>query len=146
MNVIWGAVIGSQEFKAQYVSEKVKKWTEDVQELSRLAKDEPQAVYSCYTKAVCHKWAYVQRTIPETSQLFQSLEDAIREELIPSQVGRKVSSIERRLLALPVRLGGLGISNPTETADDEFRVPSHQTWSQSYRIKNKICPITTKQM
>ena len=44
----------------------------------------------------------------------------IREKLIPALVGRSVSDIERRILALPVRLGGIGLSNPVLSADREY--------------------------
>ena len=113
-----GAVIGSQSFKQTYVEKKVSKWVEDVDELSALAKEEPQAVYSCYTKAVCHRWTYVQRTIPGISHLFKPLETALREKLIPALVGRTVSDVERRILALPVRLGGMGIVDPTKSSTE----------------------------
>ena len=44
----------------------------------------------------------------------------IRHVLIPALVGRQVSDIERQILSLPVRYGGLGIADPTETADREY--------------------------
>ena len=66
------------------------------------------------------RWSFVQRTIDNISHLFQPLEDTIRDKFIPAIVGRKVSNIERRMLALPVRLGGLSIQNPVETADIEY--------------------------
>ena len=90
-----GAWVGSRAHKEKYVGDKVEKWVEDVKELSRLAKDEPQAVYACYTKAIAHRWSYVQRTIPDIKHLFQPLEDTIRENLIPSIIGRKVNDLER---------------------------------------------------
>ena len=43
----------------------------------------------------------------------------IREKLIPALVGRSVSDTERRKLALPVRFGGIGPSNPVLSADLE---------------------------
>ena len=86
-----GAWVGSQTHKEIYVSEKVEKWVKDVEELARLAKDEPQAVYACYTKAVSHRWTYIQRTIPGISSLFGPLEEAIKENLIPAIIGRHVN-------------------------------------------------------
>ena len=68
-----GAVIGSSTFKEKYVSNKVKKWVEDVEELALIAKEEPQLVYSSFTKAICHRWIYVQRTIPGIEHLFGPL-------------------------------------------------------------------------
>ena len=49
------------------------------------------------------------------------MEDAIRNKLIPSIVGRNVTDAERRIMSLPVRMGGLGIQNPILTAEREFR-------------------------
>ena len=40
--------------------------------------------------------------------LLQSLERAISDVLIPSLIGRNCSKAERDLVALPVRMGGLG--------------------------------------
>ena len=34
------------------MSEKVSKWIQDIEELSEIAKEEPQLAYSCFTKAV----------------------------------------------------------------------------------------------
>ena len=73
-----------------------------------------------YTKSICHRWVFVQRTIPNISDLFIPLEECIRQVLIPAIVGRKVSDAERMILSLPVRFGGLGISNPVETAIREY--------------------------
>ena len=69
-----GAVIGSNDYKLKYVSEKVKKWVRDIEQLSELAKDEPQAVYSCYVKAICHRWTFLQRTVPDVNGPSRSTE------------------------------------------------------------------------
>lgn len=114
-----GAVIGSLYYKELYVRLKVQKWIQDVVELTKFAKDEPQAVYSCFTKAIAHRWSYVQRTIPGIKHLFIPLEEVIRDKLIPNLVGRNVSDVERRVLALPIRHGGMGIASPSKTAEHE---------------------------
>ena len=75
-------------------------------------------MYSCFTKAICQRWTYVQRTIPDIEQFFHPLEAALREKLIPALIGRAVSDTERRILALPVRLGGMGIGNPTKSSHE----------------------------
>ena len=56
------------------------------------------------------------RTIPDIDEHFEPLEEAIRDKLIPSLIGRSVSDIERRILALPVRYGGMGITDPTKSS------------------------------
>ena len=89
--------------------------------MSEIALDEPQAALSAFTKALCHRWTFVMRTIQGTSELFIPLEKCIREKFIPAIIGRSVSDLHRRMFALPVRFGGLGIVNPVEIAEREFQ-------------------------
>ena len=131
-----GAVIGSENFKEQYVTNKIRKWVEDVEELADIAQDEPQLVYSSFTKAICHRWTYVQRTIPNIEHHFEKLEEAIRDKLIPALIGRNVSNIERQILALPVRFGGMGIANPTE---------SSKQFAASTKITENLTRVTCNQ-
>ena len=116
-----GAVIGSERYREEYVSTKVKNWIQDVEQLSSLANEEPQLAYSAYTKAMCMRWCFLQRTVPNIKQHFVPLEETIRNKFIPALIGRSVTDVERMLLSLPVRHGGLGIQNPVLTADVEFR-------------------------
>ena len=120
VNVSWSgkrhlaAAIGTEEFRHEYVSTKVQQWVESVQELSEtIAVNEPQLAYSSFVKGLTHKWTYLQRTIPGVAELFQPLEDALRESLLPALLGKPINDTEREILALPVRLGGLGIPDPT---------------------------------
>ena len=116
-----GAVIGSPEFRTKYVKSKIESWIEDVEQLAEIAENEPQLAYSAYTKALCMRWCFLQRTVPDTKDFFIPLEEAIRERLIPAIIGRKITDLERQMVSLPVRMGGLGIQNPVMTADTEFR-------------------------
>ena len=115
-----GAVIGSEKYKEQYVANKIDKWIKDIEILAEIAEDEPQAAYASFTKAISHRWTYVQRTIPGIAYLFEPLERAIREKLITAIVGRKISDTERKIFSLPVRLGGMGIYDPSKMAENEF--------------------------
>ena len=132
-----GAVIGSEAFKKEYVSNKVSKWAKDIEMLADIAKDNPQAAYVSYTKAVAHRWTFMQRTIPGINHLFQPLESVLREKLIPTLVGKAVTDLERKILALPVRLGGIGISDPSQTAQLEFDNSSAITADLSRIIYNQ---------
>ena len=49
---------------------KVRKWVEDVDELAKIAKDDPQAVF---TRAISHRWTHDQRTIPDIENMFAPL-------------------------------------------------------------------------
>ena len=92
----------------------------DVEELSEIALEEPQLALAAYTKGLCKRWTFVQRTIPDISELFLPLEHTIATKLIPSITGRHVSRLERDLLSLPIRYGGIGIQDPSKTAQLEF--------------------------
>ena len=111
-----GAALGSEQFKVRYIEDKVSKWVKDVEEMSDIAKEEPQAALTAFNTGLSQRWNFVQRTVAGIGDLFQPLEEVIRQKLIPALCGRQVSDIERRLLALPYRLGGLGIRNPVKSA------------------------------
>ena len=117
-----GAAIGSREYTEQFVGDKVKAWTQEVLLLAEIAPSQPHAAYAAFVHGLSSHWTYLSRTIPEVSDLFQPLEDAIHQVFIPFLTGcPPCSKLTRDLLALPVRLGGLGLTNPTVTSDDNFQ-------------------------
>ncbi|MCP4460896.1 MAG: hypothetical protein GY816_23180, partial [Cytophagales bacterium] len=65
-----GAVLGSENFKEKYVKQKVSKWIQDVEKLAEVAQQEPQAALCAFTKGLCHRWTYIQRTVSDISGLF----------------------------------------------------------------------------
>ena len=111
------------------------------------ASEDPQSAYAAFTKGIWHRWTYVQRTIPETSKLFEPLETCIQNEFLPSLIGRPVSDVERRILALPPRFGGIGIRDPSKTADLEFSVSCSITNDLSNLIGNQTpnIPVTYRE-
>ena len=115
-----GAALGSRFFTEQYVSEKVDSWSCCVAKLSDIAKVHPHNAYSAFTHGLCNKWTYFLRTIPGISSLLEPLEAVISSKFIPALTGRFISDDERALLALPIRLGGLGIVDPQTVSDFKF--------------------------
>ena len=108
-----GAAIGSRSYTVEYVNGKVRKWSEEIIQLANIAKTQPHAAYCAYTHGLSSRWTFLSRTIPDIAELLQPLEDAIQQHLIPALTGCPPCSREERdLLALPVRLGGIGIINP----------------------------------
>ena len=79
----------------KYVEEKVSKWIDDIKELSLLAVEEPQVAYAAYTKGICHRWTFLQRTVDGISTLFIPLEQCLRDNFLPAIIGRHVSDIEK---------------------------------------------------
>ena len=61
------------------------------------------------------------RTLPDIKDLMEPPECAISAVLIPSLTEHNCSVAERKLLALPTRMGGLGMTNPSESAESEYR-------------------------
>ena len=113
-----GAGIGSREYTEQYVGDKVKTWTEEVLLMAEIATSQSHATNSAFVHGLSNQSTHLSRTIPSISDLFQPLEDAIHQEFILSlTVCPTCSKLTRDLLALPVRLGGLGLVNPKETSD-----------------------------
>ena len=82
--------------------------------ISLIAKSEPHAAFSTFTNGLIGHWLYFLRTIEGITPLLQPLEDCNRQDFLPALNGQSsFSDLERELLALPARLGGLGLVNPT---------------------------------
>ena len=112
-----GAAVGTRSFAEAFVSTKVQEWVKEIDTLTLIAQTQPHAAFAGLTHGLISKWNYLQRTIPDTGELFQPLEDAIRLNLLPILTGKPgITDQERALLELPARLGGLGITNATKTA------------------------------
>lgn len=115
-----GAVIGTEEFKKEYIGEKVKEWIHEVEVLSDMARTEPHAAYSAYTHGLQHRWRFAMRTIPGISPLLAPLEVSIRNTFLPALLRyHTIGDGERALLELPPRLGGMGITSPEKLATVE---------------------------
>lgn len=130
-----GAVIGTEEFKKEYIGEKVNEWAKEVEVLSDMARTEPHAAYSAYTHGLQHRWSFVMRTIPGISPLLRPLENSIRNSFLPAMVrSRALGDDERALLTLPPRLGGMGITSPEKLADVEHQNSISLTKSLTEKI------------
>ena len=109
-----GAALGTDSFVKTYVCEKVATWVQEVERLSSIAVSQPQSAFAAFTHGLTSKWTYLIRTIPDISNLLQPLEDAIRLHFLPKLTGQNpFNDTVRDLMALPARLGGLGITNPS---------------------------------
>ena len=116
-----GAVIGSEDFKREYCQKLCNDWIDEITLLAEIAQTQPQSAYTCFTSGYQHKFSYYLRTIPGIENYLAPVEETIRHRLIPAITGGHiVNDEERSLLALPPRLGGLGIRNVTETAAVEY--------------------------
>ena len=99
---------------------KVKEWVNEVTALAEFATSQPQASYAAFMFRLRHRWTYFMRTLPDIEELLEPLEHAFSDVLIPSLTEHNCSPTERELLALPVRMGGLGLTNPSASARTEY--------------------------
>ena len=95
-------------------------WINDIARSTEFALSQPQACYVAYTFGLKHRWTYILRTSTEIQDLLLPLENAILHLLIPAINERKCNQLDRNILALPVRLGGLGLGNPSLEAKREY--------------------------
>eukprot|EP00731_Ephydatia_muelleri_P014864 Em0008g584a len=116
-----GVPLGTETYVAQSIQKKVAKGCLQLQTLCSIAITQPHAIFAAFTHSVVHQWTYLARTVPNISTFFTPIEDIIRSNLIPSLTGRAPpGDLERLLLSLPPRLGGLGFTIPTNLSAIEF--------------------------
>ena len=119
-----GGALGSTSFLQQFISKRVQEWVEEVKILSEFAITQPHAAYAAFTHGLSSKWNYLLRVTDweehSTSELLQPLESVIRSQFIPALTGHAPpGDLVRDLLALPARLGGLGLINPTAVSTEQ---------------------------
>jgi hypothetical protein len=116
-----GGHVGTEEGGRKYFQELCEEWAYQLEELSLIAKCEPQAAYSVFTAGFRHKLTYFIRTIPNVAELVKPIDDIINNKFLPALTERQaISRIDRKLIALPVKLGGLGIPIFSESCVTEF--------------------------
>ena len=116
-----GGYIGTSTSKEEHITTKVRKLVEQIDKLSSIAKYEPQAAYADCVSGFSHKFTYSIRTTPNIPNLLRPLDHVIDTKLIPALTDNQtISRNERLLLALPVRLGGLGIDIVADISSTEF--------------------------
>eukprot|EP00957_Ditylum_brightwellii_P055678 4218156-Ditylum_brightwellii.AAC.1 len=79
---------------------------------------QPQAAFSGYACSLQFKWAYIQQAIGVEERLFDPLEKAINENLLPALFKTNVIPPDlRKVTSLPCKHGGIGALDPCrETA------------------------------
>ena len=123
-----GAGIGTRTHIEQYVKNKISEFIGEVKTLSAFAFTQPHAAYSAFCHGLIGKWTYLARIIPHSSELFISLEDAIQTIFLSSLTGQSpFNDTDRNMLALPTRLGGLGIINPSQMSSHHYTTSGNVT-------------------
>ena len=112
-----GGFVGSGAAEAAWVDPQVQQWIEGVHRLAAAARRYPQTAYAGLSQSLQSEWQYLQRVTPDISPAFAPLEAAIATVFLPALLDASVEEVAklRPLLALPTRMGGLGIPDPTTT-------------------------------
>ena len=138
-----GSFIGTKSGKDDYVAKKIEEWSKDIEELSVIAKHEPQLAYTAYTVGLSKRWNHICRTTPDVSAHFKKLECKVQDTFIPAILDRAFSCTDlvRKIFALPCRDGGLGIHDLSQTSDLEYGYSMQATeilTSLIYSQKSKL--------
>ena len=140
-----GAALGSDEFKSEYMSDKVNEWCNKMKKLVEIAKCQPHAAYTAYIHGEQHKYTYFLRTIANISELLIPLDSIIRNEFIPALFGTSISPNQRELLALPIKEGGLGLRTWCKVADISYNTSKIFTKPLQEQIKNQNIDLPSNQ-
>ena len=118
-NRVLGSVIGERRFCAEKTKDFTEKMITMIQKLAKFAKTSPQNAYACLTKCLQSKLTFMSRTTPDMHQHFDTIENHIKTELITAITGKpNPDETMRKLLALPLRYGGLNIQHPDQRLND----------------------------
>ena len=113
----WGAAISKSNFVQEYVINKAEVWKEEIETMAKIAEIYPHAAYAAFIHSVKGNWQFIMQTVENIDKLFEPIEEIIVKKLIPALTGwSQCSTVERNLLSLPTRYGGLNIINPVEEA------------------------------
>ncbi|MCP4457119.1 MAG: hypothetical protein GY816_03685, partial [Cytophagales bacterium] len=116
-----GSFIGTAEGVADFVTQQIESWVNDIKDLARIAEMEPQLAYSAFIYGTAKKWQYLMRTTPDINHLLNPLEHVIQEIFIPIIIGKNfLDDNMRKILALPAKYGGMSIGNVMESAQREY--------------------------
>ena len=131
-----GGGIGDAEGKRLYVQNLIHGWLSELKRLTMIASSQPQVAYTAFTKSLQNQWAYLQRVVPDSDSIFNELETVILKQFLPTVIGCEVSLTDRLLFSLPARWGGLGVFNPTETAELSYSLSRKATQEITKSIKD----------
>ena len=121
---------GYSRLRPAICSEESGRVVKEIEKLSKFAETQPHAAYAALSHGLISRWNYFLQVVNwemlSPAELLQPLESAIQSQYIPAVTGHHPPGKQfQEVLALPVRLGGLGIRNPIIMAMEQHTA-SHQ--------------------
>ena len=118
-----GGFIGSPTLRSDWLREKASFWEKAVKTMARASKKFPQTAYVAMKNSLQMEWQYVHRTVSDAGTFFDGVEEALASEFLPSLFGvdEDITCKYRKLAELPVRHGGLSLSNPTTNSKECYK-------------------------
>ena len=99
---------------------------------------EPQAAYAAFIGGFKSKFTHFLRTIPDIHDYFQPIEDTIANKFTPAISGSHIANdVERELISLPTRYGGLAIPITKDIAKMEYANSRRITEELALSINNQ---------
>ena len=121
-----GSPLKTRAFIEEFVQSKVAGWVTEIEKFSEITTF--QLAYAVFTRGLTSRWNFLMQTVPDIEELLHLLEDAICHQFLPAITGKQtLNDVERDLLSLPVRSGGLGIIKPTTNATQQFEASKRVT-------------------
>ena len=103
---------------------KIKGWTDPVEILAGVSRNQLQSTYEGLQKSLQQEWAFVQRVDPGVGDAFVPVETALKDTFVSALFeGLREGMTERGVTRLPVKQAGLALSNPTQTAPENWTAP-----------------------
>ncbi|KAL7447678.1 hypothetical protein ACHAXS_000063, partial [Conticribra weissflogii] len=126
-----GGFIGSDTTRKDWLAPKIQEWVDGVKTLAAVATRFPQTAYAGMASSLQAEWQYVCRVIPGIAQDLAPVEAAIRSDFLPALFGgttpMSIDDDFRRLFGHSVKMGGIGIWDPTKAADRLFEASKEAT-------------------
>ena len=96
-------------------------WINQLEVLSKIAMVEPQAACCAFVGGFKHKVTHTIRTVPNIRKHLEKLDQAVDTKFIPTITdGNFCNEIERKLLSLLVKYGGMGIVIFCDITENEY--------------------------
>ena len=113
--------IGSDSGKTVYEDKKEEEWVNQLELLTTVAMHEPQAAYAVFVAGLKHRYNFFLRVLNDIGPAIERIDHIINTKFLPAILdGQQLSQLDREVIALPVRLGGLGIPIFSQICSTEY--------------------------